>query len=64
MPNHHARNLILGHQAVQHQRKRHQHPRQIRRREDQQAQEAQPRVRVAPAPDVDERAAEAGPEER
>lgn len=63
MPNHDASNLILGHDAMQNQRKSHQDPGQIRGGEDQEAQETQPRVGVAPAPDVDEGAAEGGAEE-
>lgn len=52
--------LIFGHAPMQHQTKRHQHPRQVRRRKHQQPQEAQSRVRVAPRPNVDQRAAESG----
>lgn len=54
VPDDDPHDLILGHGAVQHEAEPHQHPRQVRRGEDQQAQEAQPRVRVPPRPDVDE----------
>jgi hypothetical protein len=59
----HAHHLVLGDGAVQHQTETHQDPRQVRRREDQQAEEAQPRVRVAPRPDVDERRRQRVPQE-
>lgn len=49
---------------MHHQTKRHQHPRQIRRREHQQPQETQPRLRVASAPDVDQTRREGRAEER
>lgn len=64
MPNDNTTNLILGHAAMQHQTKRHQHPRQVRRREDQQAEEAQTGLGIAAGPDVDQAAAEGRAEER
>ena len=48
---------------MQHQTKRHQHPRQIRRREDEQPQEAQPRLWVPSRPDVDQSAAQCASQE-
>lgn len=48
---------------MQNEREGHQDPRQIRGGEDHEAEEAQARVGIAPAPDVDEGAAEGGAEE-
>ena len=58
MSNNNPANLILRHCTMQHQTKRHKHPRQIRRREHQQAQEAQPCLRIAPTPYIHQRARE------
>ncbi len=63
MTDNNAANLILRHRAVQHETETHQDPGQPGGGEDEQAEERQTRVRVAAAPDVDERAAEAGAEE-
>jgi len=63
MSNNNAADLILGHAPMQHQTKGHQHPRQVRRRKHQQPQEAQPRLRVAPRPDIDQGAAQSRAEE-
>ena len=59
-----AADLIFGHAAVHHEAERHQHPRQPRRLEHPEAQKVEQRVRVAPAPDVDQHARQAGAEER
>lgn len=64
MTNHNATNLIFRNSAMQHQTKRHQHPRQIRRREHQQAQKAQPRIRIPPRPDIHQTATERRPQKR
>ena len=59
-----AHDLVLGHVAVQDEAEAHQHPGQVGGGEDEQAEEAEPRVRVAPRPDVHqgggERVAEEG----
>lgn len=47
-------NLVLGYSAVEDQAETHKNPRQVWRGEDQQAEEREPRVRVAAGPDVDE----------
>lgn len=56
--------FVLGHTAVQHQTKGHQDPWEIRGREYQEAQEAEPRFRVAARPDIDKATAQGGAEER
>ncbi|KAI9811004.1 MAG: hypothetical protein M1827_005736 [Pycnora praestabilis] len=56
-------NLILRHRPMQHQRKPHEHPRQIRRREDQESQKAQARLRIPSAPDVHQTATQRGAQE-
>ena len=58
-----ATDLILRHGPMQDQAERHQHPRQIRRRENEQAEEAQPGLRIPPAPNVDQGARQGGSEE-
>lgn len=64
MANDDSRDLILRDDPMEHIGKGHEHPRQPRRAEDQYPEEAENRVRVAPAPDVHERAGECGREER
>lgn len=53
MTNNDAAYFILGNAAVQHQAERHQHPWQIRRRKDQETEEAQTSLGIAAGPDVD-----------
>jgi hypothetical protein len=60
---HDAQDLVPRHRPMHHEAKGHEHPGQIGRGEDEQAHEAEPGVRVAPAPDVDEGAGEGGAEE-
>lgn len=64
MPDDDATDFIFRHRPVQDQAERHENPGQVRRRKDEQAQEAQPRLRVPPAPYVDQRAREREAEER
>ena len=59
----HAHDLILRDGAVEGQAEAHQDPGQVGRREDEQAEEAQASVWVAPRPDVDERRRERVAEE-
>lgn len=49
-----AHDLILGHDAVEHEAEAHQDPGQIGSCEDEQAEEGKAGVRVAARPDVDE----------
>jgi hypothetical protein len=62
MADNNAAHLVLGHSTVHDQAEAEKHPRQIRRFENQQAQETKQRVWVLPAPDVYERATQRGPE--
>jgi len=48
--------LVLRYRVVRDERKENQHPRQEWRTKDHQSQEAQSRIRIAPTPDVDQRA--------
>jgi len=63
MPDRDPTQLILRPMPVQHDIERDQHPRQPRRLERQQAEEAEPDVRVPAAPDVHERRAQRRAEE-
>ena len=64
MSNNHPADLILRHTPMQHQTKSHQDPGQVGRREDQQPQERQPRLRIPPAPDIDQATTQRRTEER
>ena len=55
MANDDPHDLVLGDDAVQDKAEAHEDPWEVRRGEHQQAEEAQPGVRIAPRPDVDER---------
>lgn len=50
--NNHTHNLILGHRSVHDETEPHKHPRQVRRRENEKAEEAEPGLGVASGPDV------------
>ena len=54
MTDHHAADLVLGHNSMHNKAERHQHPREIGSCEDQQSQKAEAGIRVATAPDVDQ----------
>ena len=63
MTNDDPHNLILRYRAVKQKGKAHENPRKIRCRKDEETKEAQPRVGIAPTPDVDEAGRERGAEE-
>lgn len=56
--------LVLRYRSMQHQAERHQDPWQVWRGEHQQSQEAQPRLRVPPRPDIDQATAQGRTQER
>lgn len=64
MSNYNTTKLIFRPMSVQNHVKCHQHPRQPRRLEGEQAQEAQPRIGIAPRPYVHQRATKRGSQER
>lgn len=52
MANQHTHDLVLGNATVEREAESHQHPGQVWRGEHQQAEEAEPRVWIAPRPDI------------
>lgn len=58
-----AAHLVLGYRSVHDERKAQKHPGQIRRLEDEYAQEAELRIRVLPTPDIDQCAGKSRAEE-
>ncbi len=55
MPNNNPHKLVPRHRPMHDKADAHQHPRQVGRAEDEQAEKAHERVRIATRPDVDER---------